>query len=104
MSKRVILLLVIALATVVGRAQQLQKPDKPDSLRFAVMGDTGTGAKTQYQIAQRLAGSRAKFPFEFVIMLGDNLYGGEAPKDFQNKFEKPYQALLSAGVKFYASL
>ena len=25
-------------------------------------------------------------------------------KDFQNKFEKPYEALLSAGIKFYASL
>jgi hypothetical protein len=30
-------------------------------------------------------------------MLGDNMYGGDSAKDFQNKFEKPYQALLSAG-------
>ena len=29
---------------------------------------------------------------------------GESAKDFQNKFEKPYQALLSTGIKFYASL
>jgi len=37
-------------------------------------------------------------------MLGDNLYGGSSPKDFERKFERPYKALLDASVKFYASL
>ena len=37
-------------------------------------------------------------------MLGDNLYGNEGAKDFEKKFERPYKALLDAGVKFYASL
>ena len=37
-------------------------------------------------------------------MLGDNLYGGDSPRDYQRKFEEPYKALLDAGVKFYASL
>jgi DNA repair exonuclease SbcCD nuclease subunit len=37
-------------------------------------------------------------------MLGDNMYGSERAVDFVNKFEKPYKALLDAGVKFYASL
>jgi 3',5'-cyclic AMP phosphodiesterase CpdA len=46
----------------------------------------------------------AVFPFEFVLMMGDNLYGGEAPKDFEKKFEEPYKALLDNKVKFYASL
>jgi Calcineurin-like phosphoesterase len=77
---------------------------KQPSIKFAILGDTGTGGKPQYEVGQKMAAVRATFPFEFVIMLGDNLYGGESAKDFQNKFEKPYQALLSAGVKFYASL
>ena len=42
--------------------------------------------------------------FDFVIMLGDNIYGSHSPRDFVDKFEKPYQSLLDAGVKFYASL
>ncbi len=42
--------------------------------------------------------------FEFVIMLGDNIYGGHEPRDFAQKFELPYNSLLDAGVKFYASL
>jgi hypothetical protein len=39
--------------------------------------------------------------FDFVIMLGDNIYGGHSQNDFQRKFEVPYKPLLDAGVKFY---
>jgi predicted phosphodiesterase len=74
------------------------------ALRFAVMGDTGTGESKQYEIANQLEKTWKASPFELVLMVGDNLYGSEAPKDFVNKFEKPYQRLLQAGVKFYAAL
>ena len=30
------------------------------------------------------------FPFDLVIMLGDNMYGGQQPADFVRKFEQPY--------------
>ena len=39
-----------------------------------------------------------------MILLGDNMYGGESPSDFVRKFEQPYKPILDAGVKFYASL
>ena len=84
----------------VAAAAAVQQP----SLKFAIIGDTGTGNKAQYEVGKRLTATRSTFPFEFVIMLGDNMYGGESQRDFQNKFEKPYAALLSAGVRFYASL
>ena len=58
----------------------------------------------QYEVGERLTASRSVFPFDFAIMLGDNIYGGERPQDFVRKFELPYKALLDAGVKFYASL
>jgi hypothetical protein len=74
------------------------------NLKFAILGDTGTGSKQQLEIGQKLAAMRTMFPYDFVIMLGDNMYGGENPKDFVSKFEKPYQTLLGAGVKFYAAL
>ena len=47
---------------------------------------------------------RARFPFEFVLMTGDNLYGSERPRDYEKKFAIPYKPLIDAGVKFYASL
>jgi predicted phosphodiesterase len=36
--------------------------------------------------------------------MGDNLYGGEKPRDYERKFTEPYQTLIDAGVKFYAVL
>jgi 3',5'-cyclic AMP phosphodiesterase CpdA len=36
--------------------------------------------------------------------MGDNLYGESRPQEYANFFEKPYKALLDAGVKFYAAL
>jgi len=85
-------------------AQDLFLPNKKDSLHFAVIGDSGTGDRNEYEIARQMVAFRAKFPFAMVLMLGDNLYGGESPQDFKAKFEEPYKDLLAAGVKFYATL
>jgi 3',5'-cyclic AMP phosphodiesterase CpdA len=79
-------------------------PLLPKSVRFAVIGDSGTGDRNQYEVAQHLERYREAVGFDFVIMLGDNIYGGHQPKDFASKFEMPYKPLLDAGVKFYASL
>ncbi len=79
-------------------------PLQSKSVRFAVIGDSGTGAREQYEIAEEMEMYRQKVHFEFVIMLGDNIYGGHRPGDFRKKFELPYHDLLDAGVKFYASL
>ena len=85
-------------------SSQVAPPREPDSVRFAVIGDTGTGTSSQYEVGAQLTKSRQSFPFDFVIMLGDNIYGSERPQDFVSKFEKPYQALLDAKVPFYAAL
>jgi predicted phosphodiesterase len=85
-------------------AQDLTLPLKPDSVRFAVIGDMGTGEKPQYEVAEQMIKARLKFPFEFVIALGDDLYGGSSPSDYERKFEQPYKLLLDAGVAFYAVL
>jgi hypothetical protein len=82
----------------------LTLPNKPDSLKFAVLGDFGTGARQQYELGAQMKRVRDAFPYELVTLVGDNIYGSERPQDFKKKFEVPYQALLDAGVKFYASL
>ena len=79
-------------------------PLQDKSVRFAVIGDSGTGDRAQYEVAQRMEAYRQATKFDFVIMLGDNIYGSHSPKDFAKKFEQPYKPLLDAGVKFYASL
>ena len=79
-------------------------PNRAGSLKFAVLGDFGSGAKVQYDLAAQMAKLHERFPFELVILVGDNLYGSERPQDFKKKFEVPYKPLLDAGVKFYAAL
>ena len=79
-------------------------PNKDGSLKFAVLGDFGTGDRTQYELADQMTRLHQRFKFELVVLVGDNLYGSERPQDFEKKFELPYKPLLDAGVKFYASL
>ena len=95
--------LIVGLAIAL-EAQQIALPKKEGSVKFLVIGDSGTGGSAQQKIAGRIVAARKAFPFEFALMMGDNLYGSENPGDYQEKFEKPYKPLLDAGVKFYAAL
>jgi predicted MPP superfamily phosphohydrolase len=79
-------------------------PNRSDSVKFLAMGDNGTGESAQYEVAEQMVEARKQFPFDFAIMLGDNLYGSQRPADFVTKFERPYKPLLDGGVKFYAAL
>jgi 3',5'-cyclic AMP phosphodiesterase CpdA len=85
-------------------AESLTLPLKPGSVRFAVIGDSGRGSREQHEVADRMAAWRVRFPFDFTIMLGDNIYEFAGPRDYHTKFERPYAALLKAGVKFYAAI
>jgi hypothetical protein len=86
-------------------AQQVTAlPNKNGSFKFAVLGDFGTGDRTQFELAQQMAALHARFKYELVVLVGDNIYGSERPQDFKKKFEEPYKPLIDAGVKFYASL
>lgn len=84
-------------------AQELKLPNQ-GQVRFAVIGDMGTASRAQREVGQRMSLFRQKFPFTFVITVGDNILGSETAADFKAKFEAPYAELLGAGVKFYASL
>jgi predicted MPP superfamily phosphohydrolase len=83
---------------------KLTLPVKDGSLRFAVIGDTGSGTEKQRQVADMMVRYKQLFPFEFVLMMGDNLYGSETPKDFEDKFSDVYKKLLDDKIKFYATL
>lgn len=97
-------LLVAALASAALLAQPTALPNRPDSLKFAAIGDSGTGEPAQYDLAQQMTTVHARFSYDLVIMLGDNIYGGQTPADYLLKFERPYAPLLEAGVTFQASL
>jgi hypothetical protein len=102
--RRCLIPVLTAAACTALLAQSVALPNRPDSVKFAAIGDNGTGDRPQYEVAQQMTSAHSRFPFDFVIMLGDNMYGGQQPNDFVRKFEQPYAALLAANVKFQASL
>jgi hypothetical protein len=79
-------------------------PLAQDSVRFAIIGDSGTGKPPQFEVAKQMMKTHETFPFTFVLMMGDNIYGGHSGEDLKRKFADPYKALLDAGIRFYASL
>ena len=85
-------------------APEVHLPLADKSVRFAIIGDNGNATKPQYEVAAQMERFRQTVHFDFVLMLGDNLYGGKSPADYKTKFETPYKPLLDSGVKFYASL
>jgi hypothetical protein len=79
-------------------------PNVPESVKFAVIGDGGTGDPPQYQVADQMAIVRGTFRFDLVLMLGDNFYGRQGQEELRNKFDRPYARLLQSGVLFRAAL
>ena len=98
MKGRILLLcrcVLIALVFVLGSNARAG-----DSVHFLVVGDTGSGAKQQKQVAEAMAKYAAKHqksnPVDFVLMVGDNFYedGVKTVDDAQwrDKFENMYDS------------
>lgn len=79
-------------------------PLKENSVRFLVVGDTGTGGALQYELGEVMLRFHQAFPYEFALLMGDNLYKSEKAEDYKRKFEDAYRPLLDKAVKFYATL
>lgn len=101
---KVALLAALLLLALTTAATTRQTSTARASLAFAAIGDTGTGKPPQFEVARQMAAYRERVRFDFVLMLGDNLYTRSTPAAFRERFEKPYQELLQASVKFYAVL
>lgn len=95
---------VLIIAAFFSTALSQETKSDKRGLIFAVIGDTGTGDKAQMAVAQQMVMQREKHPFDFVLMLGDNIYERGEERYIKPRFEEPYKALLAAGVQFYAVL
>jgi acid phosphatase len=78
---------------------------------FAVIGDSGCGCTGQKRVADRMMDWYGKHPFNTVLMLGDNIYGGGVfggggggKALFASRFDAYYKPFMDKGVKFYATL
>jgi hypothetical protein len=82
----------------------LTLPNLDKSVKFAVFGDTGRGSSVQYELGRMMYHYRQTFPYDTVLMTGDNIYGSDKAEDMKKKFEDVYRPIIDQGVKFYASL
>src|SRR5256885_3963947 len=82
-------LLLVASALWSVTAQEFALPSAPNSVKFAAIGDAGSGDPEQYDVANQMTRLRAKVPFDLVIMLGDNIYGGRDARVPSTKVSQP---------------
>ena len=75
-------------------------PSSPDRLRFAAVGDNGSGGRQAMAVAERMAETYAQQPFGLVALLGDICYYGNFEERYEDVFRRPMAPLLDAGVGF----
>jgi hypothetical protein len=76
----------------------------PEEVRFAAVGDTGTGGKTQRLVAGQMVTIQEKSRFDLLLFLGDNIYNSGSPGDIEKKFLQPYAGLMQNGVELRACI
>ena len=70
-----------------------------DEVRFAAVGDTGSGGSQQYAVAQQMEATQKLTGFDLTLFLGDNIYPSGDPSGIEKKFLKPYRSLIQNGVE-----
>ncbi len=73
-------------------------------LRFAAIADTGWGGSEQYGLAKAMEQAYQQFPFQFVLLAGDNIYPNGEVERMGQAFAQPYRFFLERQIPFYAVL
>jgi 3',5'-cyclic AMP phosphodiesterase CpdA len=84
-----------------GRAEFSFRTPRPDVVKLAFMGDTGSGEPSQHAVAARLGMEDP--PPDGVVIVGDVVYPHGEDAGYDGQFFAPYGPLLSA-IPFYAVL
>jgi predicted phosphodiesterase len=83
---------IVADEEVLAEASTRTAPKPGEPFRFIAFGDSGTGSKEQFRLAERMT------PWEprLILHTGDLIYPFGARRDYGKKFYLPYAPLLSA--------
>lgn len=69
-----------------------------DRIRFAVLGDNGSGGRNQMDVAGQMARAYQETPYGLVLLAGDISYYGSIDDRWDEVFVEPYRPLIDAGV------
>jgi 3',5'-cyclic AMP phosphodiesterase CpdA len=97
-------LATIAAGSLIKPASLFAAEPAKSAIRFAVLGDWGTGDHDQMGIAGQMLNNHARAPLDLVIAAGDNIYPNGEGRHFIKNFERPFAKLLQDRVNFYAVL
>ncbi len=70
-------------------AQELRLPNKEGSVKFAVIGDSGTGGRNARQIGRQMAEPYRRSPFGLLVHPGDIVYYGDLATRYEQVFVHP---------------
>jgi hypothetical protein len=87
-----------------AKESRIPKKDLPGSLRFCVMGDSGSGDASQMRIAEQMKNWHSQVDWKHVVMLGDNVYENGEPEYFDSKYVDIYRPMFDTGLKFHGTL
>ncbi len=94
------LILVLVLAIAAG----LSPGGQGEAVNMVFVGDTGTGDARQLEVRSRIVDVAQRVVLDYVVLLGDNIYGGHKGRSFGSKFLDVYAPLFSRGVEFHSAL
>ena len=97
-------LAAIGAGAVIRPSSVLAVQEVKSKIRFAIMGDWGTGDHHEHGVAAQMLNSHQASPLDFVVSAGDNIYPNGNPSYFKRNFEEPFGKILEDRVKFYAVL
>lgn len=79
--------------------------ETPSLIRFIALGDSGSGASFQRDVAKQMLDYHQQHPVSMLLHLGDVIYPhGEIDQYGESRYLKYYRPLMNAGIDFKVSL
>lgn len=72
--------------------------------RIAAVGDVGDGSDREAAVADAILRAHRQEPLDALVLLGDLIYPRGNPREYEEKFARPYRGLLEAGVPMHPAL
>jgi 3',5'-cyclic AMP phosphodiesterase CpdA len=81
-----------------------QASEVDGALGFVVIGDFGSGAQAEYDVARAIRAWSEDHPVDALVTTGDNIYENGHPERFDEAWHRPYGWLEDQGIEVVASL
>lgn len=82
------------------------EPEQPENaLGLVLVGDTGTGTKDQYEVANGIETYCKVSKCDYVLMLGDNFYPSGVKSQYDTQFKRKFEDVYkNINIPFYVVL